>query len=85
VTLLERSAGLVADAGYRVINVDATVIAEAPKIGPHAVKMQAVIAGALSVRSSSVSIKATTNEQLGFAGRGEGIAAMAIATVQGAG
>jgi 2-C-methyl-D-erythritol 4-phosphate cytidylyltransferase/2-C-methyl-D-erythritol 2,4-cyclodiphosphate synthase len=85
VTLLERSARLVADAGYRVINIDATVIAEAPPIGPHAAKMQAVIAEAISVRSSSVSVKATTNEQLGFAGRREGIAAMAIATVHGGG
>jgi 2-C-methyl-D-erythritol 4-phosphate cytidylyltransferase/2-C-methyl-D-erythritol 2,4-cyclodiphosphate synthase len=85
VTLLQRSATLVMDAGYQIVNVDATVIAEAPKIGPHAADMQAVIARALSVDTSSVSIKATTNEQLGFAGRREGIAAMAIATVQGTG
>jgi 2-C-methyl-D-erythritol 4-phosphate cytidylyltransferase/2-C-methyl-D-erythritol 2,4-cyclodiphosphate synthase len=85
VTLLERSAAMVGEAGFQIVNIDATVIAEAPKIGPHAAAMQVIIANALSVDTSCVSIKATTNEQLGFAGRREGIAAMAIATVQGMG
>lgn len=80
--LLERVRDIVAGRGYRVCNIDATVIAEAPRIGPHAEQMRTAISAALAIGLDSVSVKATTNEQLGFAGRGEGIAAMAIATVQ---
>ena len=65
-----------------MINVDATIIAEAPKISPHIAAMQKKIAGAIGVGEASVSIKATTNEMLGAIGRGEGIAAMAVATVE---
>ena len=64
-----------------VANVDATLIAEAPKIGPHVAEMQAKIASALSVPKDRIGIKATTNESIGFIGRGEGIAAMAVAGV----
>jgi len=64
-----------------VANVDATLIAEAPKIGPHVAEMQAKIASALSVPRDRIGIKATTNESIGFIGRGEGIAAMAVAGV----
>ena len=67
--------------GGRVVNVDVTVLAEAPKIGPHREAMQAVIAGALGCEPRDVGIKATTTETLGFVGRREGIAAMAVATV----
>ena len=63
------------------INVDATLIAEAPKIGPHVQQMREKIAGALQIPVGRVGIKATTNELLGFIGRGEGIAAMAVASV----
>lgn len=66
----------------RVLHVDATIIAEAPKIAPHIPAMRKKIANAIAVPESSVSIKATTNERLGPIGRGEGIAAMAIATVE---
>jgi 2-C-methyl-D-erythritol 2,4-cyclodiphosphate synthase len=65
-----------------VVNVDATLIAQAPKIGPHLDAMRANIAGALEVPASAVGIKATTNELLGFIGRGEGIAALAVANVE---
>jgi len=85
VTLLERSRDIIAAAGFDVGNIDATVIAEEPKIGPHADRMRAVIATALRTDFRAVSLKATTNERLGFAGRREGIAAMAIATLQGLG
>jgi len=85
VTLLERSRDIIAAAGFEVGNIDATVIAEEPKIGPHADRMRAVIATALRTDIRAVSLKATTNERLGFAGRREGIAAMAIATLQGLG
>lgn len=79
--LLIRARELVEMAGYRIVNVDATVIAEAPKINPHAEAMRVAIAGACGVAIGAVSIKATTNEGLGFVGREEGIAALAIATI----
>lgn len=65
----------------RIINVDATLIAEAPKIGPHVDQMREHIAGALGLNIKLVGVKATTNEGLGFLGRQEGIAAMAVASV----
>ena len=64
-----------------MINVDATIIAEAPKILPHVSRMKIHIAEALGINPKRVGIKATTNEQMGFVGRGEGIAAMAVAAV----
>jgi 2-C-methyl-D-erythritol 2,4-cyclodiphosphate synthase len=64
------------------LNVDATLIAEAPKIAPHIPAMREKIAGALRLEPGRVSIKATTNEGLGAIGRGEGMAAMAVATVE---
>jgi 2-C-methyl-D-erythritol 2,4-cyclodiphosphate synthase len=63
-------------------NVDASVIAEAPKIAPHLEKMKAALGEALGLPVERINLKATTNEKLGFAGRGEGIAAMAVACVQ---
>ena len=78
---LEKAAELVTEAGGRIMNVDATVIAEAPKILPHVPAMKAAVAQALSIPPNRVGIKATTNELLGFLGRGEGIAAMAVAGV----
>jgi 2-C-methyl-D-erythritol 2,4-cyclodiphosphate synthase len=80
--LLARVAGLVAAAGYEVVNVDATVIAEAPRLFPHVPAMCAAIAGALGVPTGAVNVKATTNEGLGFVGREEGIAALAVATIR---
>jgi 2-C-methyl-D-erythritol 2,4-cyclodiphosphate synthase len=62
-------------------NVDASVIAEAPKIAPHLEKMKTALGEALGIPAARVNLKATTNEKLGFAGRGEGIAAMAVACV----
>jgi 2-C-methyl-D-erythritol 2,4-cyclodiphosphate synthase len=64
------------------VNVDATLIAEAPKIAPHIPAMREKIAAALNLETSRVGIKATTNEGLGAIGRGEGMAAMAVATVE---
>lgn len=65
----------------RIINIDATVIAQQPKIGPHVDKMKEQIAEALGISFEKVGVKATTNEHLGFIGREEGIAAMAVASV----
>ncbi len=77
--LLRRAVGLVSGKGYRVINVDATVIAEAPKLAPHVNAMRAALAEALGVETDAVSVKATTADRLGAIGRGEGIAALAVA------
>lgn len=66
----------------RIVNIDATLIAQQPKIAPHLQAMKANIAGALGVNINRVGIKATTNELLGFIGREEGIAAMAVASVE---
>lgn len=78
--LFLREAGrLAAEAGWEVVNVDATVHAQAPKIGPHAAAMAACIAQALGIDPADVNVKAKTNEGLGYLGRGEGIAASAAA------
>ena len=66
----------------RIVNIDATLIAQQPKIAPHLQAMKANIAGALGVNIRRVGIKATTSEHLGFIGREEGIAAMAVASVE---
>lgn len=72
---------LASGAGFRVTHLDVTIICEAPKIGPHKKAMQARVAEIAAIDADRVSIKATTTEKLGFAGRGEGIAAQAIATL----
>ncbi len=78
---LAHAASLVEAAGYAIGNVDLTIICEAPKIAPHREAMRGRLAELLGIDSGLVSVKATTTEKLGFAGRGEGIAAQAIATL----
>ncbi len=80
--LLRLTRALIAGHGATVVNVDATVVAEAPKIAPLREEMCRNIAQALRVGASQVSVKATTSEALGALGRGEGIAALAIAMVE---
>lgn len=81
--LLRTAFGKLRDAGWQIVNVDATVHAQAPKIGPHAAAMQANIAQDLGLEDASrVNIKAKTNESLGFLGRSEGIAATVVALIQ---
>ena len=75
--LLRHVAGLMKREGWRIENVDTTVIAQAPKLAPHVPAMRANIAVDLACEIGQVSVKATTTERLGFAGRGEGIAALA--------
>jgi 2-C-methyl-D-erythritol 2,4-cyclodiphosphate synthase len=77
--LLQQAAQRVRDAGWRIENIDATVIAEQPKIAPHVAAMCQTIAAACEISASSVSVKGKTSEKLGFAGRSEGIAALAVA------
>ncbi|MCI0535646.1 MAG: 2-C-methyl-D-erythritol 2,4-cyclodiphosphate synthase [Verrucomicrobiales bacterium] len=67
--------------GGSIINLDTTLIAQEPKVGPHVERMKENIAGALEINVKRIGIKATTNEHLGFIGRGEGIAAMAVVSV----
>jgi 2-C-methyl-D-erythritol 2,4-cyclodiphosphate synthase len=80
--LLSRAAAIVAGLGYRVVNVDATVIAERPRLGPFRAAMAAGLAAALGVEPSAVSVKAKTNEGIDAAGRGEAIAVHAVALLQ---
>ncbi len=78
---LHHAAKMAADKGYDISNVDVTLICEFPKIGPHALPMRAALAEIIDLDTDRVSVKATTSERLGFTGRGEGIAAMATATL----
>jgi 2-C-methyl-D-erythritol 2,4-cyclodiphosphate synthase len=84
IALLEEVVLLLARAGMHTVNVDATVIAEAPRLAPHRDAMRERLAGALGLPPGAVSVKFSTNETMGFVGRGEGMAAMAVATVEGA-
>lgn len=79
--ILEKVASIAAAKGVTIENVDSTVIAEAPKVNPHRDAMKAKIAAALGITADRVGVKATTNERLGFVGREEGVAAMAVACV----
>lgn len=78
---VEHAVGLAAAKGYAIGNVDVTIICEAPKIGKHRDDMRAELARLLGVQADRVNVKATTTERLGFTGRGEGIAAQAVATL----
>ena len=80
--IVRKAGELVAAQGGRVLNIDAALIAEAPKISPHLDAMKANLAAALGIPAKRVGVKATTNEKLGFVGRREGIAAMAVAAVE---
>lgn len=82
ITLLEVVAERIRAAGWTIVNVDATVLAERPKIRPHAAAMRDRMAAAMGTTVSHVSVKATTMETLGAIGRREGIAVMAVATVE---
>lgn len=78
---LEVISKLLLNAGYEIVNIDSTIIAQSPKMSPYISQMKANIASALLIDELQISVKATTTEKLGFAGRGEGIAADAIALI----
>jgi 2-C-methyl-D-erythritol 2,4-cyclodiphosphate synthase len=80
--LLKHVYDLITEKGYRVINIDSTVCLEKPKIMPYVGKMQEAIAGILSININDISIKATTTEKMGFAGREEGLKAYATALLE---
>jgi 2-C-methyl-D-erythritol 2,4-cyclodiphosphate synthase len=81
VEMLRLAVARVRERGWRVTNADVTVVAERPKIGPHRDAMRAAMAGALGVSADDVSVKGKTNEGMGFIGRGEGLACVAVATL----
>lgn len=81
--ILARTAVLLADAGFTIVNVDATVVIQEVRMAPYRQQMAENIAGALSIDPSLVSVKATTTDHLGFTGRGEGAAGVAAALVDG--
>jgi 2-C-methyl-D-erythritol 2,4-cyclodiphosphate synthase len=80
--LLARVVAMLAERGWRAVNVDVTLIAERPRVGPLKAAMTARLAGALGVEAGRVNVKATTNEGMGAIGRGEGIAVLAIAAIE---
>ena len=81
-SFLEKVGEVVKESGYRVVNTDATIVAQKPKLAPHVEAMKRNIAKSLGVEATQVSVKATTTETLGFSGREEGIAAYAIVLLQ---
>ena len=80
--LLRDVAAKVKQQGYKIVNIDATIAAEAPRMAPHVARMIGNIAADLGIAPAAINIKATTTEQLGFIGRGEGIAAQAVALLE---
>ena len=85
IALLREVVRMVGEAGWTVGNVDATVICEAPKLGPYRDRMRSALAGAIGIAPDAVNVKFTTNERMGPIGRGEGIAALATATLESSG
>jgi len=79
--IVRRVRQIVVDKGATILNIDSTLVSEAPKIAPHLAAMKQLLADALDIPVSRVGIKATTNETMGFLGRREGIAAMAVAAL----
>lgn len=76
--LLERTAAVVRECGFGIVNIDTTVVTEEPRLAPHAAGMRRAMAHALGLPDERISVKAKTNERMGFVGRGEGIAAFAV-------
>lgn len=80
--ILQRVVELIGEKGYKVINVDATICAEQPKINPHVPAMKACMSAVMGIDEDQISIKATTTERLGFTGREEGMAAYAVCLIE---
>lgn len=79
--LLNKVHQMLIDSGFKVVNVDVTIVAQAPKLSPYSFEMSCNIANCIGLKPGDVNIKATTTEGMGFAGSGEGIAAYSIATI----
>jgi len=82
-SLLEQAREILADAGYRINNIDSTIIAHRPKLSPYITEMRTSLSDALGIDAEQISVKASTSNGLGFIGREEGITALAIATIEG--
>jgi 2-C-methyl-D-erythritol 2,4-cyclodiphosphate synthase len=82
VEILARVMALLRQRGFRVVNLDATVVAQAPRLAPHQAEMEAVVAAVLEVSAEAVNLKVTSSDGLGATGRGEGIAATAVVLLQ---
>jgi len=80
--ILQRVVELIAEKGYKVVNIDATICAERPKINPHVPAMKACMSAVMGIGEDQISIKATTTERLGFTGREEGMAAYAVCLIE---
>ena len=80
--ILQRVVELIGEKGYKVVNIDATICAERPKINPHVPAMKACISAVMGIDEDQISIKATTTERLGFTGREEGMAAYAVCLIE---
>jgi 2-C-methyl-D-erythritol 2,4-cyclodiphosphate synthase len=80
--LLKRTISLITEKGFKVVNIDSTVCLEKPKISPYIPEMKKVISGIADISTEDISIKATTTEKLGFAGREEGLAALAVVLLE---
>jgi 2-C-methyl-D-erythritol 2,4-cyclodiphosphate synthase len=80
--LLEKTMALIKDKGYTVVNIDSTLCLEEPKIKPYTGKMRSIIAGIAGITTNDISIKATTTEKMGFAGREEGLMAQAVVLLE---
>ena len=85
IVLLEEVVAMVAGQGMEIVNVDCTVIMEAPKLSPHRQAIRERLAGALGLEPKRVNVKASTGERIGFVGRGEGVAALAVAGLRSGG
>ena len=79
--LLSRTVAMLSDAGWRVVNVDATIVIQRPRLAERITAMRTAVAAALGVDVSAVSVKATTEDGLGFTGTGEGVSALAVASI----
>ncbi len=79
--LLRRTAAMLSDAGWRVVNVDATIVIQRPRLAERITAMRTAVSAALGVDLSAVSVKATTEDGLGFTGTGEGVSALAVASI----
>ena len=80
--ILKKTIELISTKGYHLVNIDATICAERPKMNPHIPQMQQVMAQVIGCDTDAISIKATTTEKLGFTGRQEGISAYAVALIE---
>lgn len=82
-SILEATSSLLSDAGFEIVNIDSTVVAQVPRLAPYIDQMVTNVSAALGIEPAMVSVKATTSDGLGFTGRGEGIACFSVALVQG--